>query len=187
MKYFSSDYHLGHKHVIPWSNRPFNNIEEMNEKIISNIESLPSGSDLYFLGDLSWDMSILDGFFNRMRKANIHFHWILGNHDEKHGAEKYRKNCSSQSHMKDVYIGDKTPVVLCHYPMLTWNKSHYNSFMLYGHHHANSHGTAELVYKAEGKMLNVNVEFHDYKPWSEEEIIEYMKMRPDNWDLIRRG
>jgi len=90
------------------------------------------------------------------------------------------------SSLKDVYIGDKLPVVLCHYPMLTWNKSHYNSFMLYGHHHTNSNGTAELAYKAEGKMLNVNVEFHNYMPWSEEEVIEYMSHRPDNWDLIRR-
>jgi len=185
MKYFSSDYHFSHTNVIPWSKRPFSSIEENNEVIISNIEkALKPGDELYFLGDLSWDVNFTRVFFERIKKAHIQFHWILGNHEK--GSDLYRKQCASMSSLKDVYIGDKLPVVLCHYPMLTWNKSHYNSFMLYGHHHANSNGTVELVHKAEGKMLNVNVEFHNYMPWSEEEIVEYMKMRPDNWDLIKR-
>lgn len=151
------------------------------------MESLSAGSDLYFLGDLSWDMQVLKTFFDRIKKARINFHWILGNHDYKHGATVYKNQCRSMSEIKDVYIGDKQPVVLCHYPMLTWNKSHYNSFLLYGHHHANSNGTKMLESLSKGKTLNVNVEFHDYKPWSEDEIMAYMSKRPDNWDLIRRG
>jgi calcineurin-like phosphoesterase family protein len=38
--FFSSDYHFYHKNVIKYCNRPFNNVEEMNEKIISNHNKL---------------------------------------------------------------------------------------------------------------------------------------------------
>ncbi len=183
MKYFSSDFHFSHEGVIKWSNRPFKNVDEMNETIVSNILStLKSGDDLYFLGDLSWDNEYTKQFFDRIK--HINFHWVLGNHEK--GSDFFRQRCRSMTSLKEVKIGDKS-VTLCHYPMLTWNKSHYNSYMLHGHHHINSHGTAELEARAPGKILNVNVEFHDYKPWSEDEIVSFMKTRPDNWDIIRRG
>ena len=40
--YFTSDLHLGHKSILHLQNRPFADIEEMNDAIIHNInDSLP--------------------------------------------------------------------------------------------------------------------------------------------------
>jgi calcineurin-like phosphoesterase family protein len=181
MKYFTSDWHLGHKLMLRLGHRPFKTMDEMNNTIIDNMfKVLKKGDILYFLGDLGWDNSIIDYFFNNKPKG-VQFHWILGNHDK--NSAKYSKFCESISPIKEVKVEGNT-IVLCHYPLTTWNKSHFNSFMLYGHHHIGSHGTDKLDVHTEGKMLNVNVEFNDYKPWSEKDILAYMKEQPDNWDFI---
>ena len=108
---------------------------------------------------------------------------MLGNHEK--GWEQHKRFCSSIERLDSTTINGNH-VVMCHYPMITWDRSHFNAWQLFGHHHNKSYGFKEIVEKSIGKTLNVNIEFHDYKPWSEEEIIEYMNTRPDNWDLIRK-
>jgi len=39
--YFTSDLHLGHANVIRLASRPFECIEEMNERLIANINEIP--------------------------------------------------------------------------------------------------------------------------------------------------
>jgi calcineurin-like phosphoesterase family protein len=145
------------------------------------ISVLNPGDEFYFLGDLAWRRYNFDGFFDRWPK-NVNFHWILGNHDKNY--TPFKSKCASISEMNRTQIGENT-VILCHYPMLTWHKSHYNSWMLFGHHHVNSHGTKDLETLARGKMLNVNVEFNNFMPYSEIEIAKIMESKPDNWDLIK--
>lgn len=183
MKYFSSDWHLGHAKTIEFSNRPFKDVEEMDKVICANmIGPLKDGDEFYFLGDMARDVASASKFFNQLPK-HVKFFWILGNHERPAGQFKHR--CVQQVPMKEIKIQSKYPVTLCHYPMITWNKSHYGAWQLFGHHHISSHGTNQLHKFVVGKQLNVNCEMHDYKPWSEDEIIEKMKTLPDNWDLIR--
>jgi len=58
MKWFSSDWHLGHNGIFKLANRDsvFENIDTMNKEIIYNtLSPLREGDDFYFLGDLSWN------------------------------------------------------------------------------------------------------------------------------------
>jgi len=184
MKYFTSDTHLAHDKLMKFCERPFETIEEMNEIIISNILSpLKPGDELYFIGDLAWRRYALDEFFDKLPKK-INFHWILGNHDK--NWQPFKKRCTSIAYMKRTKIDGNT-VILNHWPMLTWDKSHYNSWMLFGHHHRNSNGTSQLEKMIQGKMLNINLEFNNYMPYSEKEITKIMEEKPDNWDLIKEG
>jgi len=145
--------------------------------------ALPENSELYHLGDLTWNSDWLPHFFNNLNKKHIKFHWLKGNHDSPNADIIAR--CASFSDLNEVRIGGN-PAILCHYPMTVWNKSHYNSFHLYGHIHADVESYPIVENKMMGKTLNVNVEFHNFKPWSEDEIMEYMKTRPNNWDKIDR-
>jgi calcineurin-like phosphoesterase family protein len=183
MKYFTSDWHLSHNGILEFSKRPFENVEQMDNTIINNVlATVEGGDEIYFLGDLTWNHLTAERFFRQL-PDNINFHWILGNHEK--GWQRYRKNCTSISYMKEVTI-NKHPVILCHYPMLTWNKSHYNSWHLFGHHHYKSNGWRHIEKMTKGKMLNVNVEFNDYQMWSENQIEKYMNKRKDNWDYIKK-
>lgn len=53
MIYFTSDQHLGHPAIISMQNRPFQNVEDMNQTIINNYNSIVHKDDtVYILGDI---------------------------------------------------------------------------------------------------------------------------------------
>ncbi len=180
MKWFISDLHFGQRSMLIWRTQ-FKTIDEMNMFLIDNLfKNIKPGDILYFLGDLSMGKAGADYFFANLPRSVV-FHWVTGNHDK--ATAKYGKQCASITPLKEIKIGSNK-VVLCHYPMLTYNCSHYNAWLLYGHHHAGSQGTAEVARILNGKQLNVNCEMHNYMPWSEIEVEAYMDTRPDNWDRI---
>ena len=53
MIYFTSDLHLGHRGIIEMQNRPFENIQEMNQVLIRNYNAVVHKNDtVYILGDI---------------------------------------------------------------------------------------------------------------------------------------
>lgn len=185
-RFFSSDWHLSHKFMV--QNRGFDSINEMNELILNNFMSvIKSEDEFYFLGDLSWNEDIiLDFFINYISKRKIKFYWILGNHDHNNKLNRYKDYCVEIVSIKEIYLSKDQSITMCHYPMVSWNKSHFGAWQLYGHHHKNLNAVPNmfLLERTLGKTLNVNCEFHNFFPWSQDEIVEYMKNRPDNWDTI---
>jgi len=61
------------------------------------------------------------------------------------------------------------PVVLCHYAMRTWDRSHYGSYHLYGH----SHGKLER----HGWSMDVGVDCFDFYPVSLRQVIEELNKK----------
>lgn len=54
MIYFTSDLHLGHRGIISMQNRPFENLQEMNQVLIRNYNAVVHKNDMvYILGDIS--------------------------------------------------------------------------------------------------------------------------------------
>src|SRR5713101_6073216 len=50
--WFTADFHLGHKNIIRYCNRPFETVEEMNQAILERLNARVKANDiLYFLGD----------------------------------------------------------------------------------------------------------------------------------------
>lgn len=190
-KWFSSDWHLGHEASIRLADRPFSSVEEMNATIINNmLETMNRGDHLWFLGDLATSQTVALDAIHTLKKHNIFFHWIIGNHDEKLINEEMKRAAASCRHSETIYLANKQEkVFLFHYPTVVWDQSFRNSWHLFGHIHKGSIDLPIVLPATQGKMLNVNVEFHDFKPWSEDELRSYMAERADNGDytLLQRS
>ncbi len=174
--YFTSDLHLGHKNIIKYSNRPYKSIEEMDHDIVSKLfAKVKHGDTLYILGDIAFSINSLNLFVESKPKG-INIHLILGGHD-KNISTKYYKHFSSVSELKTIKINNQK-IVLCHYFMGTWDCSHYGAWQLYGHTHY------DISKRHVGKQMNICVDLHNYYPVSFDEVNNYMKSQPDNWNLI---
>lgn len=184
MDYFTSDWHFSHKNLCHSASRNFDNTEEMDKSIEDMIFSQAKRNDtIYFLGDLSFSREKAEDILKKLQKKKIHFHWILGNHDEKLPLKELAQYCDSMS-ARRVITRDKISIHLTHFPQTIWTNSFRNSYHLYGHVHKGSFELEELGKRMDGKCLCVNLEFHDFKMWTLEEIMEFMWKRHDNWDNL---
>lgn len=61
-------------------------------------------------------------------------------------------------------------IVLCHYGMRLWNRSHWGSLSLFGHSHGRLPGNSQ--------SLDVGVDAWDYRPVTLPEILERMQTLP---------
>ena len=117
---------------------------------------------------------------NRLRAGRIYF--VLGNHDKalrqlaKTDFNSYvNKPIEFLPDLSEINIGGQQ-IVLCHYAMRTWRKSHYGRYHLYGH----SHGS--LKDDIHSLSFDVGVDCHDYKPINMDRVIEIMSKK--NWKAI---
>jgi calcineurin-like phosphoesterase family protein len=167
--FFESDFHFNHRLML--QTRPqFHSLDEMNDTFIENHNKVVTEHDtVYYGGDFSW--SDPEPFLNRL---NGHFVFIRGNHDKR--IPRHKKIIHSVDGYYDTKFNEQKFTV-CHYPMHSWNCSHWGSWLMYGHHHRPT--------DFGGKTINCSMDARDFKPISWDEIVEYMKNRPDNWDLIK--
>lgn len=81
MIYFISDTHFSHSNIIKYCNRPFNNVDIMNETLIKNWNNIVNKNDIVFhLGDFTIDYDNLEEL---VKKLNGKIYLIRGNHEGK--------------------------------------------------------------------------------------------------------
>ena len=80
--FFTSDTHFGHANIIRLCNRPFKDVEEMNEKLVENWNRVvPEDGTVFHLGDFAFGGS---GLWNSViPRLNGQIYLIIGNHDRK--------------------------------------------------------------------------------------------------------
>lgn len=190
--WFCSDLHLSHASILRgFRGTIFKTVEDHNETIVNNLLSIPKGSNLCIGGDLFWKFNSkqVEEFFTKFKKAGISVFIVYGNHD-KLSWFKY-SIIRSQGYLKEMVV-EKQSITVSHYNMSVWNKSHYNAWLLFGHTHRDdatwkrAEGLDIIDTYYCGKKLNINIELHDFKPLSFEEIKEYMDSRENNWDFIKK-
>ena len=88
MEYFISDTHFYHYNIIQYCNRPFDNIEEMNNRMIESWNSVVTQDDtVYFLGDFGFgDKEKLSNICTQLNGAKI---MLRGNHDFRRGKQSW--------------------------------------------------------------------------------------------------
>lgn len=191
--WFTSDTHYHHKNIVKgtttWefspkegagvqSLRDFTTLEEHDEALVANINSLVKENDvLWHLGDWSFGgHEQIKIFRNKLNCKNINL--IFGNHDQHiepinselrslFSSVQYYKELSYKiDSMKSGKYG-KTKIILSHYAMRVWNQSHHSSIHLYGHSHGSLPGF--------GKSMDVGVDTNNLYPYHLDEIVDRMK------------
>lgn len=173
--WFTSDTHFNHANIIEYSDRPFRDLDDMTATIVSrwNTEVKP-GDVIYHLGDfaLSWGKKHIDVIDKLLSMLNGNKWLIVGNHDRAEVTKNMRWNQVKDYHEIKIDLGGihKQRIVMSHYPMRSWNQMHRGAWMLHGH----SHGSLTDI---GGRIMDVGVDCHGYRPISVDEIAEFMSGR----------
>lgn len=174
--WITADQHFGHTKIIEYSSRPFASVDEMDSEMIKRWNERVKPKDLvYHLGDFT--LSNIKGFEYYLNQLNGIIFIIPGGHDQR-WLDKYHKNGADSKYtvlekLVTVNIRD-VELVLCHYPLLTWEKSHYGTIHLHGH----SHGgvgcigvSANGLGLKPGYRMDVGVDCNNFYPISITDIL----------------
>lgn len=166
--HFTSDTHFGHKRIIELAKRPFASVEEMDAALIARWNAaVRPGDIIYHLGDFAF--SDHTPYLQQLKGDK---HLLLGNHDHSNRVNK-AKGWSSISHYKELKIDD-TQLILFHYNLRVWNKSHHGSIHLYGHSHNNLLGDSQ--------SCDVGVDAWLYQPVPLEAIRKRLSYMPKRFE-----
>lgn len=159
MIYFTADTHFNHKNIIKYCGRPFGDVTEMNKVLIDNWNARVCSADtVYFLGDFCFGKPA-----EFLAELNGDIIFIKGSHDPNINAP-YLMPIKIPIIIEDGY---QKLIVLCHYAMRSWERSHYRAWHLYGHHHGRL--------APYGLSFDVGVDCWDYYPVSLLDVVEKMK------------
>ena len=196
MRYYIADLHLYHENLNEKMDcRGLSSAEDMNDYIVQKWNGkVRPGDEVILLGDVS--MGTAEKTAEVLQKLNGRLFLIKGNHD--HFLE-HRKFDSSIFGWVEPYKemrDNKRKVVLCHYPVLCYNRQYRRSgdgepltYMLYGHVHNTRdeqlvnefiNRSRQTVYKSAYteqeetipcQMINCFCMFSDYTPLTLDEWI----------------
>jgi calcineurin-like phosphoesterase family protein len=175
--FWTSDQHIGHRNIIRYCDRPFIDVDHMRETIIARYNETVGRNDLvYHLGDVAMDERLVAPFLARLNGRKI---LIPGNHDKCHPVHK------SHEAMRRKYLAygfedvvtqavyEPLGVLMCHLPYAGDSEDYRERFpafrpksegrpLLCGHIHEK--------WRERGRMLNVGVDMHAFRPVTEEQV-----------------
>lgn len=174
-RYFTSDLHFFHKNICKFTDRKLVTSQEDHEQWLVNIwNSRIENEDLvYILGDISFGKYQQTADF--VESLNGQKIVIKGNHDNEQHLNRLKHDGIILSwKLYDEVEIQGTKACLMHYPIASWNRQHYGSYMLHGH----SHG----MYQGFGKILDVGIDsaytvLGEHNLFSDEEIVAYMQQQ----------
>mgnify|MGYP002416443369 FL=1 len=166
--FFTSDTHFNHANIIKFCNRPFKDVEQMNDVMIANWNSVIGKDDTVFhLGDFclggaaEWT-KILD-------RLNGKIYLIMGNHDLKNIRQGFISRFEHVAMQMRIEIGKKR-IYLCHYPFLCFEGSYKDDvWQLFGHVHtrrSNSGIDAGRIQYLYPTQYDVGVDNNNFTPVS---------------------
>lgn len=167
--WFTADYHHGHEAIIRHADRPVS-VEDHDEWIVNEVHNkyIEKKDRVYMLGDISMaKRKEAEIFLGRLKGQKF---MVLGNHDRNiHNSPQFAK-IAQMIDFQYKQFDLKLEITLCHYPMMSWNKSYHGSWSLYGH----VHGRLKHPYLG----LDVGIDNDDiekYRPINMLEVIEWMQ------------
>lgn len=174
-RFVIADLHLGHENIIKYCNRPFKDVNHMNETIINNWNSVVSDGDIvYILGDFSmkFDQEKTKTILDRLNGKKV---LVMSNHDTRKPLW-YLEVGFEQATRKPIMVDPG--VILMHEPFA--EPTDYVEFAykyIFGHIHNKKHQMEKF-----GNCKCVCVERTDYKPIDLDKLIK--EMDPLSGELV---
>jgi calcineurin-like phosphoesterase family protein len=191
--YFCGDLHLLHANICIYSGRDewfkpedvvgrsfkdrtiaLRVAKDMTDGIIQSVnEVVKSNDDVYHLGDFAFGKESVQYGFSKLKGR---WHCLYGNHDRDLrmcALSKYNGMDIDIIPAQHEILIDKQLIVLSHYAMRVWNRSHYGSYHLYAH----SHET--LPDDPNSRSMDVGIDnakklLNQYRPFHYDEIKAFM-------------
>jgi len=169
--WITADTHFAHAHIIDLCQRPFENVEQMDQVMADNWNrAVGIGDTVYHLGDFC--LGNFDVALDILCELNGHIKLVPGGHDE-----RWLRQFAKLKHVNDDFAEGMLEVlppiynlhhngkhaVLCHYPLSSWEQQHYGAVMLHGHSHGRSGATPN--------RYDVGVDLNNFTPILMDEAI----------------
>ena len=184
--FFTSDTHFGHRGILDFCDRKYNSVEEMNEGLISNWNSVVKKEDFVFhLGDFAFGGSEL--WVNTLKRLNGNIVLIKGNHDAKNYRETFDKFFVYTANELFITVGEQQ-ILLNHYPLLTYAGIYRQNpvWQLFGHVHTcktkkfNKGKDFERLKYLLPTQYDVGCDFNDCTPVSFDKIKQRINYQIEN-------
>ena len=171
--HFLGDPHGDHPKMVRICNRPVPLTENLdvsipedkrrikllqNDWLIRDVfnKFIDKKDDVYILGDITMSSKIeAEKFIDRL---NGNKHLITGNHDK--NIEHSTRFCEIKQIKNFTYnrFGMNIHIVLCHYPILSWERKIHGSWMLYGHVHGRLVNLPPIIEKFMGLSWDAGID-----------------------------
>lgn len=169
--YFTSDTHFNHTNIISYCQRPFKNVDEMNERIIANWNEVVSEDDIIFhLGDFC--LGGAAEWTRLLDRLNGKIYLIMGNHDRKNIRQGFMDRFEHVAMQMHIEVG-KQRIYLNHYPFLCFEGGYKDVWQLFGHVHTRKSNTGidagrlQYLYPTQ---YDVGVDNNNFAPVSFEQV-----------------
>ena len=182
MIFLTSDLHFNHDREFVWKVRGFNSVQEMNETIVKNWNSVVrSNDDVYVLGDLCLGGGGPEALAENkalIESLNGRLHIIRGNHDTEPRVRMYATCANVVDIIKwaDMIHYKGYHFYLSHFPTLTGNLEKESlrqcTCNLFGHTHQTTNFHLDMPF-----LYHVGVDSHNCYPMNLDDIIEEMKAK----------
>lgn len=171
--YFTADPHFFHAGIVGLCERPFKDVNHMNETLIRNWNAVvPRDATIFVLGDMFWKEDITDKYTAIMRRLAGTKYLVAGNHDL-FPRETYLEIGFADAWDYLELSVDKRKVVCFHYPLLEWNGFYRGSWHLHGHVHGRgSHFSA--------RVMDVGVDANQFMPVSWRQVEKELE---EGWEF----
>lgn len=186
--WFRSDDHFSHRNIILYAQRPFANVDEMNQGLIDRHNTLvQKDDDVFHLGDFSLSEKVVPGI---LAQLNGNHYLVAGNHDRCHKSNGKKHEDAIQRYLsygfKEVHQETKFgPFLLNHLPYSGDRKDSKERFPTYRPKddgvtwllHGHCHGSMGKI--TGSHSIDVGVDVWDFKPVLFEELLA-IKDEKDN-------
>lgn len=191
-RWYTADPHFGHKRIIELCDRPFGSVEEMNDGIVENFNSVVGPDDeLWILGDVC--MGNLDESLEVVSRLNGKKILKPGNHDRMSPAYHHKGNREEKVAMfteKYLQVFDEIKwadpwrelidgrfVLMSHFPYTgdSHGEDRYADLRPKDTGLPLVHGHVHTEWKERGRMLNVGVDVWDFHPVPESTIARWAR------------